>query len=64
MVDPENVNMMTGQVMVREGKGAKDRAVWIGESLRDLIGAWLERNPSSRWLFPTYRETKDICLPC
>lgn len=50
---PEHINMRTCKVMVREGKGAKDRVVWITDELRDLIGEWLERRPDSEWLFPT-----------
>ena len=49
---PEDLDMMTCRLTVR-GKGAKDRGLWINESLRDLIGSWLERRPGSKWLFPT-----------
>ena len=50
---PDHLDMTTCKLMVREGKGAKDRVLWIGDGLRDLIGAWLERRPGSGWLFPT-----------
>ncbi len=50
---PEHLNMTTCQLMVREGKGAKDRVLWIRDDLRDLIGDWLGRRPESDWLFPT-----------
>lgn len=50
---PEHVDMTTCKLTVREGKGAKDRTLWIGGDLRDLIGEWLERRPDSEWLFPT-----------
>ena len=55
---PEHLDMRTCRLMVREGKGAKDRVLWIGDDLRDLIGAWLERRPESLWLFPTRLGTK------
>lgn len=55
---PEHVNIQICKVMVREGKGAKDREIWIGQDLRDLIGKWLERRPESEWLFPTRHGTK------
>jgi len=55
---PEHVNMQICKVLVREGKGAKDREVWIGQDLRDLIGEWLERRPESEWLFPTRHGTR------
>lgn len=55
---PEHVNMMTCRLQVREGKGAKDRVLWIPSDLRDLIGSWLERRPESVWLFPTRNGTQ------
>ena len=45
--------MRTCKLIVREGKGAKDRVLWIGDDLRDLVGAWLQRPPDSPWLFST-----------
>jgi integrase/recombinase XerD len=51
-INPEHLDMLTCRLMVREGKGAKDRVLWIGDGLRDLIGEWLGRRPESPWLFP------------
>ena len=50
-----DVNMMSGKVEIRDGKGGKDRIVWISDDLRDLLGEWLERRPESAddWMFPT-----------
>ena len=50
---PGHLDMTTCRLTIREGKGAKDRVVWISDDLRDLIGGWLERRPESEWLFPT-----------
>lgn len=50
---PEHLEMLTCRLVVREGKGAKDRTLWISDDLRDLIGLWLARRPVSPWLFPT-----------
>jgi site-specific recombinase XerD len=50
---PEHLNMMTCQLVVRDGKGARDRVLWISADLRDEVGEWLERRPTSSWLFPT-----------
>lgn len=50
---PEHLDMRTCRLVVREGKGAKDRVLWVTDDLRDLIGRWLERRPPSLWLFPT-----------
>ncbi len=52
-LQPEHLDMTTCRLLIREGKGAKDRVLWIGDGLRDLIGGWLERRPESPWLFPT-----------
>lgn len=50
---PEHLDMLTCRLVVREGKGAKDRVLWISDDLRDLVGRWLERRPASPWLFST-----------
>lgn len=50
---PEHIDMRTCKLIVREGKGAKDRTLWISEELRDELGEWLDRRPESEWLFPT-----------
>ena len=50
---PEHLDMTTCRLQVREGKGAKDRVLWVPDDLRDLIGEWLGRRPESTWLFPT-----------
>ena len=49
----DHIDMVTCKVQVREGKGAKDRVLWIRDDLRDLIGEWLGRRAESLWLFPT-----------
>lgn len=55
---PDHVDLDTGKVMIREGKGAKDRVVWISDSLCDLIQEWESRSPPSEWLFPTSKGTQ------
>lgn len=50
---PEHLDMTTCRLTVRDGKGSKDRTLWINDELRDEIGAWLERRPESPYLFPT-----------
>ena len=49
----EHLDMVTCKLQVREGKGAKDRVLWIRDDLRDLIGEWLGRRAGGLWLFPT-----------
>src|SRR6056297_4145386 len=39
----EDVNLTSGKVMVREGKGAKDRTLWVDSSQLDELGEWKER---------------------
>ena len=49
-----DLNMATCRLDVRDGKGGKDRTLWISHELRDLVGQWLERRPAgAEWLFPT-----------
>jgi len=38
-----NLDLNTGRVMVRQGKGAKDRALWVGEDDLRLLRRWRER---------------------
>lgn len=57
-LQPGHLNMTTCRLLVREGKGAKDRVLWVPTDLRDLIGAWLERKPASPLLFPTRSGSK------
>lgn len=57
-LQPDHLDMTTCRLTIREGKGAKDRTLWIGDDLRDLIGTWLQRRPASPWLFPTRHGTQ------
>lgn len=50
---PEHLDMSTCKLTIRDGKGSKDRTLWINADLRVEIGAWLERRPESPYLFPT-----------
>jgi site-specific recombinase XerD len=50
---PGDVKMMSCKLEVRDGKGGKDRVLWISEDLRDQVGRWLERRPESEFIFPT-----------
>ena len=38
-----DLNLMTGQVAVREGKGRRDRILWAGEETLDALRNWRER---------------------
>lgn len=56
-VRPEHLDTTACRLTVREGKGAKDRVLWITDDLRDLISSWTDRKPDSPWLFPTRHAT-------
>jgi len=55
---PEHIGFNSGRIDVREGKGAKDRVVFVGDSLLEDLQDWMERRPESKWLFPTSKGTK------
>lgn len=50
---PEHVDLDTCRLVVREGKGAKDRTLWFGDEMGELLRAWTLRRPESPYLFPT-----------
>jgi len=39
----EHVDLMEGQIMVREGKGAKDRSLWIPPLVLDILRGWRKK---------------------
>ncbi|MCS3655174.1 integrase [Salinibacter ruber] len=55
---PGHVDLMSGKLMVREGKGAKDRTLWLGEEVLGKLRGWMDRRPASDWLLPTRNGTK------
>lgn len=40
-------------LMVRNGKGGKDRSVYFGAKCARALGTWLEVHPGGDWLFPS-----------
>ncbi len=38
-----HIDLMSGKLIVREGKGAKDRTLWLGEENLEMLQAWRER---------------------
>jgi integrase/recombinase XerD len=38
-----DVNLTTGKLMVRQGKGSKDRTLWVAEGDIDRLRSWRER---------------------
>ena len=39
----KDIDLNTGKLMVRQGKGAKDRTLWIGEEDLESLRTWRER---------------------
>ena len=39
----KDIDLNSGKVMVRQGKGAKDRTLWTGEANIEALTAWRER---------------------
>lgn len=50
---PRDVDLNTGRVFVREGKGKKDRVVWLNEASLVLLREWRERRADGKFLFCT-----------
>jgi site-specific recombinase XerD len=61
-LQPEHLDLMSGKLTVREGKGAKDRTLWVGEEMLDELREWANRRTgeveSSRFLLPTRKGTE------
>ncbi len=59
---PEHIDLMSGKLMVREGKGAKDRTLWVGEELLEEFQGWMSRRqekaPKADYLLPTSKGTQ------
>jgi integrase/recombinase XerD len=53
-----DIDWMSGRLMVREGKGKRDRTLWLNETDLDLLRAWKARRPViTEWLFTTLHGT-------
>ena len=59
---PEHLNLMSGKLSVREGKGAKDRTLWVGEEVLEELREWMDRRSgeveSPEFLLPTRKGTE------
>jgi site-specific recombinase XerD len=55
-IKTRDIDWRSGKLMVRQGKGNKDRSSWIGEEDLALLQRWVikkARLPESEWLFTT-----------
>lgn len=51
----EHVDFRTRRLIVREGKGAKDRVVYFDEEVREAITEWRARAPENPFVFSTLK---------
>jgi len=51
----KDVDMNTGKVTIHNGKGGKDRVLWLGEEDLALLGKWRDRKPQSTYMFTTLK---------
>lgn len=58
----KHINLQTGKVKVVQGRGAKDRIIWINESILDILRQWHERQTedigSTEYVFSTRKIDK------
>lgn len=52
------VDLHTGRLTVRRGKGDKDRQVWINDEALALLRHWRAEAPACPWCFPTLGGTR------
>jgi len=61
-LQPEHIDLMSGKLTVREGKGAKDRTLWVGEEILEELREWMARRfeeaQSSKFLLLTRKGTE------
>ena len=52
----KDIDWVSGKITIRQGKGNKDRALWMGENDLELLKRWRERRPiESPHLFTTLK---------
>ena len=53
----KHINLQTGKLKVVQGKGAKDRVIWINDGVLDMLREWRERQAqdigSTEYVFST-----------
>jgi integrase/recombinase XerD len=53
-----DVDWTSGKLIVKHGKGKKDRIVWINEEDLEIIRKWRETKPRGPFLFTTLKGSK------
>lgn len=61
----QHIDIMSGKLSVREGKGAKDRTLWVGEEVLGQLQGWMSRRSdevadtdTAGYLLPTRKGTE------
>lgn len=49
-----HVDLVTARLLVRRGKGAKDRVLWLGDNLVDALALWHQRQMTTCRMVPTH----------
>jgi len=49
-----DLDLNSGRLFVREGKGAKDRSLWVGESDLELLRHWKQRQSGDSEVAPSH----------
>jgi site-specific recombinase XerD len=50
---PRDVQLARHEIRVNQGKGGKDRIVWVDEATVEVLTRWKEVRPRSPWFFCT-----------
>ncbi len=50
----QDVNLQTGQVHIKNGKGARDRVLWINERALEVLRSWRERQAAELGAAPDH----------
>lgn len=49
------INFDDGRVFIRQGKGKRDRIIWIGDEDLEILNNWVSLKPESEYMFTTLK---------
>ena len=50
-----DIDLNTGKIMIREGKGKKDRALWLRGETLEQVQEWVSKKPEGEYIFTTLK---------
>lgn len=53
MLRPRDVQLGRNELRVNQGKGGKDRVIWIDQTTVEVLDRWRQLRPKSDWFFCT-----------